>query len=101
MSDVFSSDLLCHDQGLQRRGGAGGPDPHRALRDLVVSAPSAFLAVDWDTTNRRVFRFEGDAVAHTERDDRGAASVTDFAGEVAAIRERFGDLPMLLAGMVG
>ena len=66
-----------------------------------MSAPSAFLAVDWGTTNRRVFRFEGGAVVHTERDDRGAASVTDFAGEVAAIRERFGDLPMLLAGMVG
>lgn len=66
-----------------------------------MSAPSAFLAVDWGTTNRRVFRFEGGAVAHTERDDRGAASVTDFAGEVASIRERFGDLPMLLAGMVG
>ncbi|HET6524897.1 2-dehydro-3-deoxygalactonokinase [Sphingopyxis sp.] len=68
---------------------------------MVVSAPSAFLAVDWGTTNRRVFRFENGAVAHTERDDRGAASVTDFAGEVAAIRDRFGDLPMLLAGMVG
>ncbi|NYF34114.1 2-dehydro-3-deoxygalactonokinase [Sphingopyxis sp. JAI108] len=66
-----------------------------------MSAPSAFLAIDWGTTNRRVFRFEGGAVAHTERDDRGAASVSDFAGEVAAIRERFGDLPMLLAGMVG
>lgn len=66
-----------------------------------MSAPSAFLAVDWGTTNRRVFRFEGGAVVHTERDDRGAASVTDFAGEVAAIRERFGYLPMLLAGMVG
>lgn len=66
-----------------------------------MSKPSAFLAVDWGTTNRRVFRFEDGAVAHTERDDRGAASVTDFAGEVAAIRERFGDLPMLLAGMVG
>ena len=66
-----------------------------------MSAPSAFLAVDWGTTNRRVFRFDGGAVTHTERDDCGAASVTDFAGEVAAIRERFGDLPMLLAGMVG
>ncbi|HWV60615.1 MAG TPA: 2-dehydro-3-deoxygalactonokinase, partial [Sphingopyxis sp.] len=66
-----------------------------------MSTLSAFLAVDWGTTNRRVFRIEHGAVAHTERDDRGAASVTDFAGEVVAIRERFGDLPMLLAGMVG
>jgi 2-dehydro-3-deoxygalactonokinase len=67
----------------------------------VVSTSSAFLAVDWGTTNRRVFRFEDGTVAHTERDDCGAASVTDFASEVAAIRERSGDLPMLLAGMVG
>ena len=66
-----------------------------------MSTSSAFLAVDWGTTNRRVFRFEDGTVAHTERDDCGAASVTDFASEVAAIRERSGDLPMLLAGMVG
>ncbi|AJA07320.1 2-dehydro-3-deoxygalactonokinase [Sphingopyxis fribergensis] len=66
-----------------------------------MSGSASFIAVDWGTTNRRIFRFDGGAVAHTEHDDRGAASVTDFAGEVAAIRERFGDLPMLLAGMVG
>lgn len=66
-----------------------------------MSTPSAFLAVDWGTTNRRVFRFKNGAVEQTERDDRGASSVTDFASEVAAIRARFGDLPVLLAGMVG
>lgn len=61
----------------------------------------AFLAVDWGTTNRRVYRIENGAVVHTERDDRGVTFVSDFAGEAAAIRARFGDLPMLLAGMVG
>ena len=61
----------------------------------------AFLAVDWGTTNRRVYRIENGAVVRTERDDRGVTAVTDFAGEAAAIRARFGDLPMLLAGMVG
>ncbi|WP_439569588.1 2-dehydro-3-deoxygalactonokinase [Sphingopyxis sp.] len=68
---------------------------------MVVSPLTSFLAVDWGTTNRRVFRIDAGAVAETERDDRGAASVEDFPGEVAAIRGRFGDLPMLLAGMVG
>jgi len=66
---------------------------------MVVTQP--FLAVDWGTTNRRVYRIEGGAVVHTERDDRGVTAVEDFAGEAAAIRARFGDLPMLLAGMVG
>jgi 2-dehydro-3-deoxygalactonokinase len=67
----------------------------------VVSFGSRFLAVDWGTTNRRVFLIDGGAVAKTERDDRGVTSVEDFAAEAAAIRGRFGDLPMLLAGMVG
>jgi len=66
-----------------------------------VSFGSTFLAVDWGTTNRRVFLIHDGRVAKTERDDRGVTSVEDFAAEAAAIRERFGDLPMLLAGMVG
>ena len=63
----------------------------------------AFLAVDWGTTNRRVFRVEDGAVTASERDGKGAASLTprDYPDEVAAIRHRMGDLPMLLAGMVG
>jgi 2-dehydro-3-deoxygalactonokinase len=63
----------------------------------------AFLAVDWGTTNRRVFRIEQGMVAASERDGKGAASLppADYPAEVAAIRSRLGDLPMLLAGMVG
>lgn len=63
-----------------------------------------FLAIDWGTTNRRVFVIgEDGAVEHTERDDRGVVKVgrDGFAGEAAAIRARFGDLPMLCAGMAG
>jgi 2-dehydro-3-deoxygalactonokinase len=62
-----------------------------------------FIAVDWGTTNRRAFRIEDGIVVATERDDRGAAHVAagDYEAEVAGIRERLGDLPMLLAGMVG
>lgn len=61
----------------------------------------SFLAVDWGTTNRRVFVIADGAVQHTERDDKGVTSVTDFAAEAAGIRARHGDLPLLMAGMVG
>ncbi|MEP9359675.1 2-dehydro-3-deoxygalactonokinase [Sphingomonas sp. KR3-1] len=68
---------------------------------MVVSFSGTFLAVDWGTTNRRVFLIDGGQVVRTERDDRGVTSVTDFEAEAAGIRSRFGDLPMLMAGMVG
>lgn len=61
----------------------------------------AFLAVDWGTTNRRTYLIENGVVVRTERDDLGVTSVRDFEDAVAGIRGRFGDLPMLLAGMVG
>jgi 2-dehydro-3-deoxygalactonokinase len=67
----------------------------------VVSFAPAFLAIDWGTTNRRVFLIENGRVADTARDGRGVMAVADFAAEAAAIRARFGDLPMLMAGMVG
>lgn len=60
-----------------------------------------FLAVDWGTTNRRVFLIENGEVTRTERDDNGVTAVEDFEAEAAGIRARFGDLPMLMAGMVG
>lgn len=66
-----------------------------------MSFGTTFLAVDWGTTNRRIFRIEDGRVAHTERDDRGVTATSDFVAEVAGIRARFGDLPVLLAGMVG
>lgn len=65
---------------------------------------AAFLAIDWGTTNRRVYAIDASgSVVATERDDRGILSMArgDFAREVAAIRARFGDLPVLCAGMVG
>jgi 2-dehydro-3-deoxygalactonokinase len=66
-----------------------------------AGAHDPFIAVDWGTTNRRAFLIEDGAVVRTERDDRGAAVVEDFPAEVAGLRARLGDLPMLLAGMVG
>ncbi|MGH6613499.1 2-dehydro-3-deoxygalactonokinase [Sphingomonas sp.] len=70
---------------------------------MVVSGP-AFIAIDWGTTNRRAYAIAADgAVIDTMRDDKGVLAVPReaFAGEVAAIRARLGDLPILCAGMVG
>lgn len=69
----------------------------------MTAFAGTFLAVDWGTTNRRVFRIENGSVVATARDTRGVASMTPSAypAEIAAIRESSGDLPILLAGMVG
>lgn len=64
----------------------------------------ALIAVDWGTTNRRATLLdEAGAVLRTERDGRGLLAVAPegFADEVAAIRAVLGDLPVLMAGMVG
>lgn len=63
----------------------------------------AFIAVDWGTTNRRAYRIEQGAVAATFRDDRGVKAMAGhgYEADVAALRDRLGDLPMLMAGMVG
>jgi len=63
-----------------------------------------FIAVDWGTTNRRAYRIDGSGKCAGEfEDDKGVLSVgkDDFPGAVAEIRKRLGDLPLLLAGMVG
>lgn len=61
-----------------------------------------FIAVDWGTTNRRIYAIEDDgAVTATLRDDRGATTVSDYPAEISAMRAQFGDHPVLLAGMVG
>ncbi|WP_333835593.1 2-dehydro-3-deoxygalactonokinase [Novosphingobium sp.] len=62
------------------------------------------LAIDWGTTNRRVFVLGPDgAVAHVERDGRGVLAIEagGFAAEIDAIRARLGDWPVIAAGMVG
>lgn len=66
-----------------------------------MSIADSFLAVDWGTTNRRVFVIENGRVVGTERDGRGVTAVSDFPAEAADMRARLGDLPMLMAGMVG
>lgn len=63
-----------------------------------------YIAVDWGTTNRRAYRLDASGAAVDEFEDgKGALSVPkgEFPAAVAEIRERLGDLPLLLAGMAG
>jgi 2-dehydro-3-deoxygalactonokinase len=63
-----------------------------------------FVAVDWGTTNRRAYRVSADgALADEMEDDRGilAVGAGNFEAAVGEIRARMGDLPMLMAGMIG
>ena len=63
-----------------------------------------FIAVDWGTTNRRAYRIDRSRACVDEfEDDCGVLSVAPggFPAAAAEIRERLGDLPLLLAGMVG
>ncbi len=63
-----------------------------------------FIAVDWGTTNRRAYRIGSDGALGDEMEDGLGIRSVDTGGfpeAVSTIRERLGDLPMLLAGMVG
>src|SRR3954467_3808404 len=63
-----------------------------------------FIAGDWGTTNRRAYLIDGTGKCVDEfEDDKGVLSVPSggFPEAVAEIRERLGDLPLLLAGMIG
>jgi 2-dehydro-3-deoxygalactonokinase len=71
---------------------------------MRISWAEGFIAVDWGTTNRRAWRLDpGGAVAGEIEDDQGILSVPKHGFHAAAtgIRERLGDLPMLMAGMIG
>ena len=63
-----------------------------------------FITADWGTTNRRAYLIDssGNCVAEFE-DDKGILSVPKggFEAAIAEVRERLGDKPLLLAGMVG
>ncbi|MCW3846509.1 2-dehydro-3-deoxygalactonokinase [Sphingomonas sp. LB-2] len=63
---------------------------------------TGLIAVDWGTTNRRAWALAADgAVEDRIADGLGILSVPDFPAAIAALRARWGDRPMLLAGMVG
>ena len=63
-----------------------------------------FIAVDWGTTNRRAYRLDPSGKCVDEFEDgKGVLTVSDggFPAAVAEIRQRLGDYPLLLAGMIG
>ena len=63
----------------------------------------AFIAIDWGTTNRRVYLVEDGRVVRSSRDDMGVLAMAGASYETALadIRVECGDLPVLMAGMVG
>src|SRR6187402_1274100 len=66
--------------------------------------PDGFIGVDWGTTNRRAYRIDGSGTCIDEFEDaKGVLAVgrDGFPEAVAEIRARLGDLPLLMAGMVG
>jgi 2-dehydro-3-deoxygalactonokinase len=63
-----------------------------------------YIAVDWGTTNRRAYLIDASGrLVDTFTDDLGLMAVPKggFDAAAAQIRQRLGDRPMLLAGMVG
>jgi 2-dehydro-3-deoxygalactonokinase len=63
-----------------------------------------FIAVDWGTTNRRAYRIdESGTCVDSLEDGCGILSVAagQFPAGAQTIRDRLGDLPLLLGGMVG
>jgi len=65
---------------------------------------NGFIAVDWGTTNRRAYLIDSSGKRSDEFEDgKGVLSVPSggFPAAIAEIREKLGDKPLLLAGMVG
>jgi 2-dehydro-3-deoxygalactonokinase len=62
-----------------------------------------FIAIDWGTTNRRAWRIEHGAAVEGLHDAAGVLSIPPdgFPAAAAAVRDRLGQLPLLMAGMVG
>ena len=69
-------------------------------RDAGVALMERFVAVDWGTSNRRIFTIVGERV-ESRGDGSGILNCADFAGEVAALRDAADGAPLLLAGMIG
>lgn len=65
---------------------------------------AAYLAIDWGTTNRRLYVVAADgAILQRAQDDHGVLTIAagGYPAEIAAIRAGLGDLPILAAGMIG
>lgn len=73
---------------------------------LAMSAgmwTQGYIAVDWGTTNRRAWRVENGRTGAEFEDDCGITAVAAgcFPERVREIRDRLGDLPLVMAGMIG
>lgn len=71
---------------------------------IRMSWAEGYIAVDWGTTNRRAYRIGAAGTCADEFEDhKGILSIPDdgFPAAVAEIRQRLGDYPLLLAGMIG
>lgn len=69
-----------------------------------MTGAAAMIAIDWGTTNRRIFVLDADdTVLAQSRDERGMRRIAPgtFAAEAEAIRAQFGDVPLICAGMIG
>jgi 2-dehydro-3-deoxygalactonokinase len=69
-----------------------------------MNGKAGLIAVDWGTTNRRIYVLGADGVLEARAADGfGILKVTagGFPAEVAALRIVHGERPMLLAGMIG
>lgn len=69
-----------------------------------VQRQQRYIAVDWGTTNRRAWLIDREKGAlESYADDQGLLSIPTGGFEVSAreVRRKFGEWPMLLAGMVG
>ena len=65
---------------------------------------AGLIAVDWGTTNRRVFVLDADGmVIDRFVDGAGVLSILpdEFPDVITMLRDRCGERPMLLAGMIG
>ena len=61
------------------------------------------IAIDWGTSNRRIVRIENGVAVASESDAQGVSAFDPqtYEAELASIRARLGDLPVLIAGMAG
>lgn len=69
-----------------------------------MNAIGAYIAIDWGTTNRRIYLIgENGDVLDKVKDERGVLSLglEDYPTDLGAIRSRLGALPVIAAGMVG
>lgn len=74
------------------------------MERVAVTWRENYIAVDWGTTNRRAWLIgEDGAIVEEFADQCGLIAVPEngFGEAVAEIRERLGQWPMLLGGMVG